>query len=211
MSKIERVDVARNVLDVHRDLSVSARVRKPGPPERIDGMTVGIQTVTQDAPHGGEMHPDGDEILHVISGRVAGPKRVGRPRDAETAAVTYNVFHRLVLCVLGEPSGAAGGLRRQGDRFQAHGETPAFSIAGRMSAASIGTEEVERLSEGTAELTRRGKEAAEHVVEVVLACRRRALRREFHAEQRLGEVDNRALQDGRQQAGPDHRFRNGGL
>ncbi len=69
MSKIERVDVARNVLDVHRDLSVSARVRKPGPPERIDGMTVGIQTVTQDAPHGGEMHPDGDEILHVISGR----------------------------------------------------------------------------------------------------------------------------------------------
>jgi mannose-6-phosphate isomerase-like protein (cupin superfamily) len=32
-------------------------------------MTIGIQTVTQDAPHGGEMHPDGDEILYVVSGR----------------------------------------------------------------------------------------------------------------------------------------------
>jgi quercetin dioxygenase-like cupin family protein len=69
MSKIERVDASRFVLDIHRDLSVSPRARQPGPPVRIDGMTVGIQTVTQDAPHGGEVHPDGDEILYVVSGR----------------------------------------------------------------------------------------------------------------------------------------------
>ena len=69
MSKIDRVDVSRVVLDIHRNLSVSTRVRKPGPPERIDGMTVGIQMITQDAPHGGEMHHDGDEILYVVSGR----------------------------------------------------------------------------------------------------------------------------------------------
>ena len=69
-SKIERVDVARLVLDIHRDHSVSTRGRKPGPPERVDGMTVGIEMVTQDAPHGGEMHPDGDEILYIVSGRM---------------------------------------------------------------------------------------------------------------------------------------------
>jgi quercetin dioxygenase-like cupin family protein len=69
MSKISRVDVARDVLDVHRDLSVSTRARKPGPPERIDGMTIGIQMITENAPHDGEMHPDGDEILYVVSGR----------------------------------------------------------------------------------------------------------------------------------------------
>jgi mannose-6-phosphate isomerase-like protein (cupin superfamily) len=70
IGKITRVDVSGSVLDIERDLSVSPRVRKPGPPERIDGMTVGIQSVTEDAPHGGEVHPDGDEILYVISGRV---------------------------------------------------------------------------------------------------------------------------------------------
>jgi mannose-6-phosphate isomerase-like protein (cupin superfamily) len=63
MSKITRIDATR-------DLSVSARARKPGPPERIDGMTIGIVTMVDAAPHGGEMHPDGDEILYVISGRM---------------------------------------------------------------------------------------------------------------------------------------------
>ena len=70
MTKIERVDVSRFVLDVRSDRSISTRIRNPGPPERIDGMTVGIQMVTGDAPHDGEMHPDGDEILYVASGRM---------------------------------------------------------------------------------------------------------------------------------------------
>ena len=70
MNRISRVDVSRQVLDIHRDLSISARASKPGPPERIDGMTVGIVTMTHDAPHRGEVHPDGDEILYVISGRL---------------------------------------------------------------------------------------------------------------------------------------------
>lgn len=70
MSKITPVDVSRYSIDIHRDLSVSTRPRKPGPPERIDGMTVGIVTMNHDAPHGGEVHPDGDEILYVISGKL---------------------------------------------------------------------------------------------------------------------------------------------
>ena len=72
MSKIIRVDVARELIDIRPDLSVSTRMRQPGPPERIDGMTVGIVTMDPDQapPHAGEVHPDGDEILFVISGRV---------------------------------------------------------------------------------------------------------------------------------------------
>ncbi|MGA9773762.1 MAG: cupin domain-containing protein [Blastocatellia bacterium] len=70
MSKITTVDASSNSFDIHRDLSVSTRPRKAGPPERIDGMTVGIVTLIEDAPHGGEVHPDGDEILYVISGRL---------------------------------------------------------------------------------------------------------------------------------------------
>ena len=70
MSNIVSADASQYSFDIGRDLSVSIRKREPGPPERIDGMTVGIVTMEHDAPHGGEVHPDGDEILYVISGRL---------------------------------------------------------------------------------------------------------------------------------------------
>ncbi len=70
MSKVVAVDPDSVMLDIHRDLSVSTRERQPGPPLRIDGMTMGIVTMSESAPHGGEVHPDGDEILYVISGRI---------------------------------------------------------------------------------------------------------------------------------------------
>ena len=70
MNRIVPVDASRYLFDIHRDLSVTTRERRPGPPVRIDGMTVGIVTIVDDAPHRGEVHPDGDEILYVVSGRV---------------------------------------------------------------------------------------------------------------------------------------------
>ena len=70
MARITQVDASRSSFDLHRDLTITARERKPGPPERIDGFTVGILTMQGDAPHGGEVHPDGDEVLYIISGRV---------------------------------------------------------------------------------------------------------------------------------------------
>jgi quercetin dioxygenase-like cupin family protein len=70
MNKITRIDASQHLFDIHRDLSVSTRAPKPGPPQRIDGMTLGIVTMSHDAPHRGEVHPDGDEILYVISGRL---------------------------------------------------------------------------------------------------------------------------------------------
>ena len=70
MSTIDPVNVTGHVFDIHPDLSISTRKRKPGLPERIEGMTIGIVTLTHDAPHGGEVHPDGDEMLYVISGKL---------------------------------------------------------------------------------------------------------------------------------------------
>lgn len=69
MAAVECVDLENLVLDIRRDLSITTRERKPGPPERIDGMTLGVVTINAgQSPHQGEMHPDGDEILYVISG-----------------------------------------------------------------------------------------------------------------------------------------------
>jgi quercetin dioxygenase-like cupin family protein len=42
---------------------------RPDPPIAIDGVTIGMVTMTENAPHGGEMHPDGDEVLFLIAGR----------------------------------------------------------------------------------------------------------------------------------------------
>jgi mannose-6-phosphate isomerase-like protein (cupin superfamily) len=41
----------------------------PGPPNRIEGFTVGAQAVGN-SPHAGEMHPDADELLYLVSGRI---------------------------------------------------------------------------------------------------------------------------------------------
>lgn len=70
MSKVKRVDVTNSLFDIHRDLSVAVRAHEAGPPKRIDGVSVGIVTLSESPPHGGEMHPDGDEILYVISGKL---------------------------------------------------------------------------------------------------------------------------------------------
>jgi mannose-6-phosphate isomerase-like protein (cupin superfamily) len=102
MGHIERIDVSRLLVDIHRDLSVSTRPRKPGPPERIDGMTLGIQTVTEDAPHGGEVHPDGDEFLYVISGRVrvigdSAPESPTELGPGEACVVRRGEWHRVAI------------------------------------------------------------------------------------------------------------------
>ncbi|MET0902130.1 MAG: cupin domain-containing protein [Acidimicrobiales bacterium] len=41
-----------------------------GEPVRVDGFTVGAPLMEHSAPHRGEVHPDGDELLYVVSGRV---------------------------------------------------------------------------------------------------------------------------------------------
>jgi mannose-6-phosphate isomerase-like protein (cupin superfamily) len=70
MPAIVRVDPRTDFFRIHRDLRVSVGEHRPGPPERIDGFTAGLVTMAADAPHGGEVHPDGDEILVIIDGRV---------------------------------------------------------------------------------------------------------------------------------------------
>jgi mannose-6-phosphate isomerase-like protein (cupin superfamily) len=64
-----------------------------GPPRRIAGYTVGAPIVTADPPHAGEMHPDGDELLFVVSGRFD----VSLELDAEHRAVELRAGDALVV------------------------------------------------------------------------------------------------------------------
>jgi len=64
------VDTSTHCIDIDAEFNLSTREQQPGPPQRVPAMTVGIVEMSGNAPHGGEMHPDGDEFLHVISGCV---------------------------------------------------------------------------------------------------------------------------------------------
>jgi mannose-6-phosphate isomerase-like protein (cupin superfamily) len=122
MGKIARIDVSRDVIDIRRDLSISTRVRKPGPPQRMDGMTMGVVGLDPDAPapHAGEVHPDGDEILYLISGRVRVIGESAPSEDVELGAgeaciVPKGEWHRIHVIEGGQlihiTPGPSGGYR----------------------------------------------------------------------------------------------------
>ncbi len=86
------VHFAGSVADIARDWSMAIRSASPGPPERIDGYTIGVVPVgTGPGPHLGEVHPDGDEFLYVVSGTM---ELVLDDGDAQTVGVETNVVLR---------------------------------------------------------------------------------------------------------------------
>ncbi len=71
MSKPIRFHPAEHAVGVNRQLEASLVAEQPDPPEPVDGITFGVATMTGNAPHAGERHPDGDEILYLICGRAS--------------------------------------------------------------------------------------------------------------------------------------------
>jgi quercetin dioxygenase-like cupin family protein len=99
------VDLADNVVIALERQTGTARVLTMGDhgPPRIDGYTVGAPLMTRNAPHEGEMHPDGDELLYLISGRVdvqlelADGKQTITIAAGQAVVVPRGVWHRVFL------------------------------------------------------------------------------------------------------------------
>ena len=95
-------DLSRVVLGLPRDGNARRMPSVAGPPRRIDGFTVGAPVMTRPAPHAGEMHPDGDELLFVVSGNVSvvfeeqGAERVVELRSGNALVVRRGVWHRVL-------------------------------------------------------------------------------------------------------------------
>lgn len=71
MSEFQSIDTSRQYITISRELKMTPHLARRGPEPRSDGLTVGIIEMSRDAPHGGEMHPDGDEFVCVLSGSVS--------------------------------------------------------------------------------------------------------------------------------------------
>ena len=70
------------------------------PPIPVDGMTFGVASMSENSPHGGEMHPDGDEVLYLISGWVNvvlldSPQADVEMKPGEGLVVPKGVWHRV--------------------------------------------------------------------------------------------------------------------
>ena len=66
----EVIDLSSSTVGFHRDGTTSVEPNRSGPPRRIDGFIVGAPMITRDPPHNGELHPDADELLFLVSGHV---------------------------------------------------------------------------------------------------------------------------------------------
>ena len=86
---------------------MTIRSAPPGPPRRIDGYTIGaVPNIEGPGPHGGEVHPDGDEFLYLVSGamelilddgdeRAVGTETKVLLRSGDAYVVPRGAWHRL--------------------------------------------------------------------------------------------------------------------
>jgi mannose-6-phosphate isomerase-like protein (cupin superfamily) len=75
----------------------------PGPPPNVEGVLVGLFHLTEDPPISGELHPDGDEILVLVSGAMDvvleqdGREIVTSLEPGNAFVVPRGVWHRTVV------------------------------------------------------------------------------------------------------------------
>ncbi len=143
----EPVQLQGTVVDIAPDRSMSVRATRPGPPDRVDGYTFGaIPHVEGPGPHGGEVHPDGDELLYVVSGtmqvilddgdqQTVGTETTVVLRAGDAYVVPRGVWHRVEAV---EPSylvhvtpGPNGGARPRSRRSERVGGGATQLRAGR--------------------------------------------------------------------------------
>ncbi|MBT8089047.1 MAG: cupin domain-containing protein [Gammaproteobacteria bacterium] len=69
MSRPTAFNPRTHTIGLGRDLLACTVPERPDPPIAVDGVTFGVAEMSGNSPHGGEMHPDGDEVLYLIAGR----------------------------------------------------------------------------------------------------------------------------------------------
>ncbi len=69
MAGARKIDITAEIVGLDRRLRAESFPDRPDPGVPVDGYTFGVAIMSGNAPHGGERHPDGDELLYLVSGR----------------------------------------------------------------------------------------------------------------------------------------------
>lgn len=106
MNKPARFDPSKHVIGVDREFTASKMPEQPDPPIPFEGVTFGVASMAENSPHGGERHPDGDEVLYLVSGRIRvvfieDPIEDIEVRPGDGLVVPKGVWHRVDIL---EPS-----------------------------------------------------------------------------------------------------------
>ena len=70
MTEPVKFDPSRFAIGISQEFRAELVADRPDPQLPVDGATFGIATMSENSPHNGERHPDGDEVLYLISGKV---------------------------------------------------------------------------------------------------------------------------------------------
>ena len=66
MSDTAKIDMTTHVIGINRRLDACPVADSSGHDSAIDGLTFGVALMTENAPHLGERHPDGDEVVDIL-------------------------------------------------------------------------------------------------------------------------------------------------
>ena len=103
VGEVELLDLRQGTVALHPDGSSDYAANEPGPPRRVAGLVVGSPTMSRPAPHGGEMHPDGDELVYLISGAIAvelelpGGTQTVELAPGQAVIVPKGIWHRVLI------------------------------------------------------------------------------------------------------------------
>ena len=106
MSGARRFDAREQTLALTRALAAGIQPAVQDPAIPVDGYTFGVATMTENSPHDGEMHPDGDEVLYLVSGHVrvtveCEPAEVLEMHPGDGVVVPQGIWHKVDIL---EPS-----------------------------------------------------------------------------------------------------------
>ncbi len=99
--RIRPFDASSFNIAMHRDGRSEVTKALWGPPARVEGFTVMAPFLTRNPPHNGEMHPDGDELIFLISGRLdviaeeGGAETVTQMVGGQAVVIPKGMWHRL--------------------------------------------------------------------------------------------------------------------
>ena len=102
MVRTRKVDLESQIVGFDNNLTAAEYANEHDLCEHIEGMTFGVAIMSENAPHDGERHLAGDEVLYLIEGRARlvftdDPEPDVDLRSGDVIVVPKGLWHRVEI------------------------------------------------------------------------------------------------------------------